>query len=142
MSSAFFAYSLPYKATGRRFEVSGPALLRCWLGTGYLDAVPAAALMNASPIGEPHPVTLSQPGVTVSDESVPKLIAMFSPATTVQFASRYVCWLKSSPENRSFDEYAVLPLASKMVPARLVELPCGTTSVTVPKGNFEITRAA
>jgi len=34
---------------------------------------PAAASMNAIPFGEPNPVTLSHPWVTVNEVSVPKL---------------------------------------------------------------------
>ena len=33
----------------------------------------ASAFTNAAPFGVPTPVTLSHPGVTVNDESVPKV---------------------------------------------------------------------
>ena len=39
----------------------------------------AAALIKESPLGTPHPVTLSQPGVTVREVSVPKLMSTYSP---------------------------------------------------------------
>ncbi len=40
----------------------------------------AAALIKESPLGTPQPVTLSQPEVTVSEVSVPKLISTYSPS--------------------------------------------------------------
>ena len=67
----------------------------------YFAGVPAAALMNVKPFGTPHPVTLSHPGVTVSDESVPKLNSAESSESYTQFAVRKLFWLYVSPLNRS-----------------------------------------
>ena len=46
------------------------------------NLLPVTPWMNGNPLGSPKPVTLSQPLVTVSDESVPKL------RTTASSASR------------------------------------------------------
>src|ERR1700761_523718 len=96
------------KRAGTKFRPCPP----CRLAAGRSDcergyfavAVAPAALMKAKPCGAPNPVTLSQPCVTVSEESVPKVMMALSVASSGQLASVKVFWLYRKPSKMSADE--------------------------------------